>query len=88
MLRYLDSRYADIIGYQDLCRYLQHFPRFNEAIEDFVTLAAVADAAGVSHNVPGASWAPFHEAPVVLAGGGAAARKSSIKLASSSSTVQ
>ena len=37
MIGYIDSQYADMIGYQGRCIYLQDCPRFNEAIEDFVT---------------------------------------------------
>ena len=60
MLRYLDSRYADIIGYQGLCRYLQHFPRFNEAIEDFVTRDFNRENPDATwDSVPGLRFLPF-----------------------------
>lgn len=60
MLRYLDDRYEDIIGHQGLTRFLDDFPLFNQAIEEFVQRDRVRERVnGDWVTVEGIDFLPF-----------------------------
>ena len=60
MLRYLDDRYANIIGHQGLTRFLKDFPRFNRAIERYVQKDRRRENLDGSYSIiPGLEFLPW-----------------------------
>ena len=60
MLKYVDARYENIVGYQGLSRFVQDFPRFNEAIERYVTADYNRENLDATWDcVPGLRFLPF-----------------------------
>ena len=60
MVRYLDDRYKNIIGYQGLARYTHEFPRFNRAIEKHARKdRAIENMDGSYTIVPGLKFIPW-----------------------------
>jgi hypothetical protein len=60
MLHHLDNRYKDIVGHQGLSRFVQNFPQFHEAIEEYVQcnhLRKLDD--GTMRIVPGINFLPW-----------------------------
>ncbi len=60
MLRYLDKRYKNIAGHQGLTRFVDDFPRFHRAIEEYVQrnhLRELVD--GTMTIIPGINFMPW-----------------------------
>jgi len=60
MLRYIDTRYASVIGHQGLTRFVDDFPRFNRAIEEYVQRDHQRELVdGTMTIVPGINFMPW-----------------------------
>lgn len=59
IVRYIDDRYKNIIGYQGLARYRDKFPCFNRAIEEHAQKdRAIENMDGSYTTVPGLEFLP------------------------------
>ena len=60
MLRYLDTRYQEIVGHQGLTRFVDDFPRFHRVIEDYVQRDPQRELIdGTMTIVPGINFLPW-----------------------------
>ena len=60
MLRYIDTRYANVIGHQGLTRFADDFPRFKRAIEEYVQRDHQRELVnGTMTIVPGINFMPW-----------------------------
>ena len=60
MLKYLDERYSNIVGHQGLSRFVDDFPRFKRAIEEYVQRDHQRELVdGTMTIVPGINFLPW-----------------------------
>ena len=71
MLRYLDTRYQEIVGHQGLAQFVDDFPRFHGAIEEYIQRNHQRELVdGTMTIVPGINFLPWDVLCVDLVSGG------------------